>query len=68
MLNRWWALLLLFSGTLSYAGKPVPKAQELFAPYWSSEPGWITELQLKNNLPSARLTAATTLTPSLGPP
>jgi hypothetical protein len=27
------------------------KPQEVFAPYWTSEPGWDTELQLKTILP-----------------
>jgi hypothetical protein len=66
MLNRWWALLLLLSGTLSYAAKPIPKAQELFAPYWSSEPGWDTELQLKNNLSSSPLTVTPVLRTASG--
>jgi hypothetical protein len=55
MLNRWWVLLVLLSGTLGLAERPVPKTQELFIPYWTSEPGWNTELQLRNNLPSSPL-------------
>lgn len=35
MLKRWWALLLLLSGTLSYAAQPVSKPQESYAPYWT---------------------------------
>lgn len=35
---------------------PGPKAQEQFAPYWTSEPGWHTELQLRNNLAAQSLT------------
>jgi hypothetical protein len=31
------------------------KAVELHATYWSSEPGWDTELQLRNNLPAEPL-------------
>lgn len=61
MLKSWWALLLLLSGTLSYAAQPVSKPQESYAPYWTSEPGWITELQLKNNLPTAPLTVTPVL-------
>jgi len=28
-----------------------PAPQELFAPYWSLEPGWSTDLELRNNVP-----------------
>lgn len=57
MLNRWLVLPFLLSATLAYAGsRPSPKSQESFAPYWTSEPGWATELQLKNNLASQPLT------------
>jgi len=35
---------------------PPAGPQEVFAPYWTTEPGWETELQLKNNLASGRLT------------
>ncbi len=55
MLNRWWALLFLLSATLTHAVQPSAKPQESFAPYWTSEPGWATELQLKNNLSSKPL-------------
>lgn len=61
MLKRTRTLLLLLSGTLSYAAQPVSKPQESYAAYWTSEPGWITELQLKNNLPSAPLTVTPVL-------
>lgn len=54
-------LLFLLSGTFSYAGQPAPKAQEQFAPYWTSEPGWATELQLRSNLPSKPLTVTPVL-------
>ena len=30
-----------------------PKAQELFLPYWTVEPGWSTELEVRNNEPGA---------------
>jgi hypothetical protein len=45
----------------AYAEKPVRKPQESFAPYWTSEPGWDTELQLKNNLASGPLTVTPVL-------
>ena len=61
MLNRGLALLFLLSATLTYAGQATPKPQESFAPYWTSEPGWTTELQLKNNLPSQSLTVTPVL-------
>jgi hypothetical protein len=43
--------------------RPLPRAaaQEVFAPYWTSEPGWDTELQLKNNLSSGQLTVTPVL-------
>jgi hypothetical protein len=53
------SLLLLASILLtSVAGaqRTIPKAREIFAPYWTSEPGWDTELELKNNLTSGPLT------------
>jgi hypothetical protein len=43
------------------AEKPTPKPQESFAPYWTTEPGWSTELQLKNNLAAAPLTVTPVL-------
>jgi hypothetical protein len=42
--------------TLPAATVPAVKTFEQYATYWSSEPGWDTELQLKNNLTSAPLT------------
>src|ERR1700733_839406 len=45
----------------AYAEKPVRQPQESFAPYWTSEPGWDTELQLKNNLASGPLTVTPVL-------
>jgi len=48
-------------------GKPLlaailpAQAVEQHAPYWSSEPGWDTELQLKNNLAAASLTVTPVL-------
>jgi hypothetical protein len=54
-------LLILFSANLAQAGQPAPKPQELFASYWTSEPGWDTELQLKNNLASGSLTVTPVL-------
>jgi len=61
MLNRLGALLLLLSATLTFAATPAPRAQELFISYWTSEPGWGTELQLKNNLASQPLTVTPVL-------
>lgn len=45
-----------FSATWVRAEKPTPKPQESFAPYWTAEPGWETELQLRNNLATGQLT------------
>ena len=50
------ALATVFAVSAAYAEKPSPKPQEVFASYWTSEPGWDTELQLKNNLASGPLT------------
>lgn len=35
---------------------PQPAAQEQYVSYWTTEPGWNTELQLRNNLDSSDLT------------
>lgn len=53
-------VLLAFSGPLigqqssistSSGHKPIPPSQqEQFIPYWTAEPGWHTELMLRNNL------------------
>jgi hypothetical protein len=51
-----FSLLFLPLASFSYAGKPVPEPHAIFAPYWTSEPGWDTELQLRNNLSSEPLT------------
>ncbi len=50
-------------GKLTSSKSPLPQAkpQEVFAPYWTSEPGWDTELQLKNNLSAAPLTVTPVL-------
>jgi hypothetical protein len=61
MPNRRWALLFLLSATFAHAARISAKPQESFAPYWTSEPGWTTELQLKNNLPSKPLTVTPVL-------
>lgn len=61
MHHRSWALLLLLSATFAFAGQLAPKPQESYAPYWTSEPGWTTELQLKNNLLKASLTVTPVL-------
>ena len=54
-------LLFVLSAALAYSAQPVSKPQESYAPYWTSEPGWTTELQLKNNLVSAPLTVTPVL-------
>jgi len=40
----------------------IPSGHEQFAPYWTTESGWRTELQLRNNLAAGNLT----VTPVLG--
>ncbi len=49
-------LVTLVAVSAAVAQKPERKLQEVFAPYWTSEPGWDTELQLKNNLSAGPLT------------
>lgn len=60
MSSRHCILLLLLFATLASAQrtspKPSSKPQEVFAPYWVSEPGWDTEFEMKNNLTSVPLT------------
>ena len=71
--------ILLFAFTLSAQNLPQPTAriagerlahstaqQEVVAPYWTSEPGWETELQLKNNLSNGPLTVTPVLRLSSG--
>ncbi len=61
MLNRRVVFLLSISLLLALPAQaekpapPAPKPQELFAPYWTAEPGWHTEFQLRNNLVAAPL-------------
>jgi|SRR5271165_4682357 len=54
-------ILVVVVAVSGYAQRPAPKPQELFAPYWTSEPAWDTELQLKNNLASGPLTVTPVL-------
>jgi hypothetical protein len=55
------ALVAILAVSAAHAEKPVRKPQEVFAPYWTSEPGWDTELQLKNNLAAGPLTVTPVL-------
>jgi hypothetical protein len=56
------AIAVFFIAHAAHAQRPTaPKPQEVFAPYWSSEPGWETELQLKNNLRATPLTVTPVL-------
>jgi hypothetical protein len=41
--------------------KPVSEPQQLFAPYWTAEPGWHSEFQLRNTMTSAPLTVTPVL-------
>jgi hypothetical protein len=45
----------------AHASQPQAKPQEVFAAYWTTEPGWETELQLKNNLATGSLTVTPVL-------
>jgi hypothetical protein len=40
---------------------PAPHSQELFAPYWTTEDGWHTELQMRNNILGQSLTVTPVL-------
>ncbi len=40
---------------------PIPSAHEQFAPYWTTEAGWRSELQLRNNLAAGNLTVTPVL-------
>src|SRR6202451_3738780 len=55
------ALVAITAVSAAFAVKPSAKPQEVFAPFWTSDPGWETELQLKNNLPSESLTVTPVL-------
>lgn len=48
------------------AKPPHPIDQEQFVSYWTTEPGWSTELQLRNNLESSYLTVAPALRTAAG--
>lgn len=65
MKARRFASLIVFIATAvlssAMSKRLVTKPQEAFAPYWTAEPGWDTELQLKNNLPSTPLTVTPVL-------
>jgi hypothetical protein len=54
---------LLITVTTATAGpqRSIPKLQEVVAPFWTAEPGWETELQLKNNLASGSLSVTPVL-------
>ena len=57
LLSTQFAFSLLHLLTASAADHRRPPApQESFAPYWTAEPGWSTEFQLKNNLAASSLT------------
>ena len=48
---------------VSAQAKDAPKIQPqvMFAPYWTAEPGWHSEFQLRNNLASGTLTVTPVL-------
>jgi hypothetical protein len=59
---RWILLFLILVHTgIVHAAKLTPKPQESFAPYWTSEPGWESELQLRNNIEKSPLTVTPVL-------
>jgi hypothetical protein len=54
------------SSTQQLAKPPQPVDQEQFISYWTTEPGWNTELHLRNNLESSDLTVAPALRTAAG--
>ena len=72
--------LLLGSSVLAQTGPPrhppqpkilgpakwVPSTQEVFAAYWTLEPGWSTQLEMRNNVRSHELTVTPILRASTG--
>jgi len=44
------------SGWLSHLNSKPSQLQEQFATYWTAEPGWHTDLQLRNNMANQTLT------------
>jgi len=48
------------------AERPGPAPQEQFLVYWTTEPGWNTELLLRNNLESSELSVAPALRTAAG--
>jgi len=61
MLNCRYVLPFLLTVVLAHAAQPTPKPQESFAPYWTAEAGWDTELQMRNNLAAGALTVTPVL-------
>ena len=66
MIDRWHGTLLLLCAAITCAAQSTPKPQESFAPYWTAEPGWETEIQLRNNLAAGQLTVTPVLRSSEG--
>ncbi len=61
MLNCRHVLFLVLAVALAQAAQPTPKSQESFAPYWTAEAGWDTDLRLRNNLAGGALTVTPVL-------
>jgi hypothetical protein len=63
--KRLLSLLLVLTSCIHSSAaehsKPEPKPQEVFGSYWTAEPGWHTEFQLRNNLVAASLTVTPVL-------
>lgn len=47
-------------------GPPSPKPQELYEAYWTAEPGWHTEIQIRNNYAAQNLDVQAVLRTSNG--
>ncbi len=43
------------SAAADHPASPASAPHEVFAPYWTAEPGWDTDFQMRNALPSASL-------------
>jgi hypothetical protein len=50
-----WLVVVFATFTFATDHKPKPLPQQVFAPYWTAEPGWHSEFQLRNSQSSAPL-------------
>jgi hypothetical protein len=58
---RSWMVLVFVGFSFCAFGQSTPADYEQFVAYWTAEPGWHSDLQLRNNLPDQDLTVSPTL-------